>query len=47
MLQIPDAELWQCSKLVDEHLNSVAQKPRFKTLATTDTQDEPFPIIGN
>lgn len=47
--KIPDAELWRCSKLIDEHMNFVRQNhlPRFKTLPITDRQDEQCPVIGN
>lgn len=37
--KVPDAELWQCSSLVEELLHSVTQRhlPRFKALPTTES----------
>lgn len=47
--KVSDAELWACSKLVNEHLNSVIQKhlPSFKTLPVTENEDKEFPVIEN
>lgn len=47
--KIPDAELWQCSKLLNEHSNSISYNhlSRFKTLSITDREDQPFTVIEN
>lgn len=48
--QIPDAELWQCCKLLNDHFKSISKSHsiKMKTLTLSDRQDPSFPaLIGN
>lgn len=48
--KIPDAELWQCCKLLNDHFKSFSKSHsiKMKTLAIGDRQDPSFPaLIGN